>query len=187
MNDIIDMTDNEYKLLLAVESGEASSQRKLAGKLNISLGMINLCLRRLIKQGYIKTHGLNKRKVKYLLTPKGFTEKMKKTYHYTQKTISELSRIKSNIQNEVKSRYIAGERNFTVAGSGELSDLAEIAIKNLKYGDIVYERKEAAAAEVMSEGGRKRQDRGNSNGKSNSADVLIAGGQKVPLMAIAVK
>ncbi|MEA2082477.1 MAG: winged helix-turn-helix transcriptional regulator, partial [Elusimicrobiota bacterium] len=80
MNNTIDMTENEYKLLLAVESGEASSQRKLAGKLNVSLGMVNLCLRRLIKQGYIKTHGLNKRKVQYLLTPKGFTEKMKKTY-----------------------------------------------------------------------------------------------------------
>lgn len=158
------MTENEYRLLLAVESGEASSQRKLAGKLNVSLGMINLCLRRLIKQGYVKTHGLNKRKVKYLLTPKGFTEKMKKTYHYTQKTISELSRIKLNIQNEVKSRYLAGERNFTVAGTGELSDLAEIAIKNLKYGDIVYERKEVAAT-----------------------DFLIAGSRKLPLMAVASK
>jgi len=78
MNDIIDMTDNEYKLLLAVESGEASSQRKLAGKLNVSLGMINLCLRRLIKQGYVKTHGLNKRKVKYLLTPKDYYKKVKR-------------------------------------------------------------------------------------------------------------
>jgi len=117
----------------------------------------------------------------------GFTEKMKKTYHYTQKTISELSRIKLNIQNEVKSRYTDGERNFTVAGAGELSDLAEIAIKNLKYKDIVYKRKETAAAEVMSAGGLKRQGRGNSNGKSGSSDVLIAGGRKLPLMAIAAK
>ena len=164
MNDIIDMTENEYKLLLAVESGEASSQRKLAGKLNVSLGMINLCLRRLIKQGYVKTHGLNKRKVKYLLTPKGFTEKMKKTYHYTQKTISELSRIKLNIQNEVKSRYFAGERNFTVVGPGELSDLAEIAVRKLKFKDISYKRIE---------------------GKGE--DVLIAGEQELRLMALAAK
>ncbi|MBA3051751.1 winged helix-turn-helix transcriptional regulator [bacterium] len=164
MNDIIDMTENEYRLLLAVESGEAASQRKLSEKLNISLGMINLCLRRLIKQGYIKTHGLNKRKVQYLLTPKGFSEKMRKTYHYTQKTMNELARIKENIQNEIKARYLSGERNFTVAGTGELSDLAEIAIKNLKYGDIVYKRKE-----------------------EGSADVLIAAGEKLPLMSLAAK
>ena len=132
MNDTIDINENEWRLLQAVESGEASSQRKLAGHLDISLGMVNLCLRRLIKKGYIKTHGLNKRKVKYLLTPKGFTEKMKKTYHYTQKTISELSRIKSNIQNEICAQYLAGQRDFVIAGSGELADLTEIAIKNLK-------------------------------------------------------
>jgi len=126
--------------------------------------MVNLCLRRLIKQGYIKTHGLNKKKVKYLLTPKGFAEKMKKTYHYTQKTISELSRIKSNIQNEICAQYLAGQRDFVIAGSGELADLTEIAIKNLKYGDILYKRKE-----------------------EGSADVLIVAGEKFPLLDIVSK
>ena len=149
------MTENEYRMLQVVESGEASSQRGLAGHLDISLGMVNLCLRRLIKQGYIKTHGLNKRKVKYLLTPKGFTEKMKKTYHYTQKTISELSRIKTNIRQEIEKRYNAGEREFVIAGSGELADLAEIAIKNLKYGDIVYKRTGTGVADVLTAGNRK--------------------------------
>jgi len=155
MNKAIDITENEYRLLQAVESGEASSQRKLAGHLDISLGMVNLCLRRLIKQGYIKTHGLNKKKVKYLLTPKGFTEKMKKTYHYTQKTISELTRMKANIQNEVMAQYLAGRRNFVISGAGELSDLAEIAIRNLKYGDIVYKRTGTGAADVLTAGNRK--------------------------------
>ena len=164
MNDTIDINENEWRLLQAVESGEASSQRKLAGHLDISLGMVNLCLRRLIKKGYIKTHGLNKRKVKYLLTPKGFTEKMKKTYHYTQKTISELSRIKSNIQNEICAQYLAGQRDFVIAGFGELADLTEIAIKNLKYGDILYKRKE-----------------------EGSADVLIVAGEKFPLLDIVSK
>ena len=164
MNKVIDMTENEYRMLQVVESGEASSQRGLAGHLDISLGMVNLCLRRLIKQGYIKTHGLNKRKVKYLLTPKGFTEKMKKTYHYTRKTISELARMKANIQNEVMAQYLAGRRNFVISGAGELSDLAEIAIRNLKYGDIVYKRTETGAA-----------------------DVLTAGNRKIPLLPIAAK
>ena len=164
MNKVIDMTENDYRLLQAVESGEASTQRKLAGHLDISLGMVNLCLRRLIKQGYIKTHGLNKKKVKYLLTPKGFAEKMKKTYQYTQKTISELARMKANIRLEIEKRYNAGEREFVVSGSGELADLAEMAIKNLKYGDILYKRKE-----------------------KGSADVLIVAGEKLPLLAIAAE
>jgi len=117
--------------------------------------MVNLCLRRLIKQGCIKTQGLNRRKLKYILTPKGFSEKMRKTYFYTQKTINEFSRIKSNIQNEIKVRYLSGARKFIISGSGELSDLAEIAIKNLKYNDIVYKRAETAATAVLIVGGRE--------------------------------
>ena len=164
MNKAIDITENEYRLLQAVESGEALSQRKLAGHLDISLGMVNLCLRRLIKQGYIKTHGLNKKKVKYLLTPKGFAEKMKKTYQYTQKTISELARMKANIRLEIEKRYNAGEREFVIAGSGELSDLTEIAIRNLKYKGVKYKRTDG-----------------------NGEDALIVGEKKLPLMVIAAK
>ncbi len=164
MNDTINIIKNEYNLLLTVTSGEASLQRKFSEKINISLGMINLCLRHLIRQSYIKTHGLNKRKVKYLLTPKGFSEKMKKTYHYTQKTINELSRIKSNIQNEIKASYLFGERNFTIAEREEISDLTESAMKNLKYKDINHKRI-------------------NGNGK----DVLNAEGRKFPLLPIVAK
>ncbi len=164
MNNTIDMTEKEYRLLVAVESGEVASQRKLAMQLNISLGMINLCLRRLIKQGYIKTYGLNKNKVKYLLTSKGFSEKMRKTYFYTQKTIRELAMIKQNIQNEIRNKYLAGERSFKIAGMGEISDIAEIAIKNLKLKNINYKRI-----------------------NKNGADVLIVGKQKYSLMSIAVQ
>jgi len=89
---------------------------------------------------------------------------MRKTYFYTQKTINEFSRIKSNIQNEIKARYLSGARKFIISGSGELADLAEMAIKNLKYGDIVYKRK-----------------------KEKSSEVLIAGGEKLPLMSPAAK
>jgi len=117
------------------------------------------------KQGYIKTHGLNQKKVQYLPTTKGFTEKMKKTYHYTQKTINELSRIKTNIRQEIDKRYNAGQREFVIAGSGELADLAEIAIKNLKYGDIRYKRKQEGYADVL----------------------IVASEKKLPLMVIAAK
>ena len=73
MNDMIDISENEWRLLQAVEFGDAASQRKLAGHLDISLGMVNLCIRRLMKKGLLKTRGLNGRKLKYILTPKGFT------------------------------------------------------------------------------------------------------------------
>ena len=92
------------------------------------------------KQGYIKTHGLNQKKVQYLPTTKGFTEKMKKTYHYTQKTISELSKFKRNIQKTVLCYHNQGIKKFKIEGSGEFGDIAEIALRELQDTGIVFER-----------------------------------------------
>ncbi len=40
-----------------------------------------------IKKGYVKALQLNRRKIQYMLTPKGFSEKAKKSYSYTVRTI----------------------------------------------------------------------------------------------------
>jgi len=140
MNRAENLSENEYKLLIAVDVSGDVSQRELAGKLKVSLGLINICLHRLVRKGYIKIHGLNARKVKYILTPMGFAEKMRKTYRYTQKTVKELSRIRQCIKSKVKRSILLGERNFAIKGGGELSDIAELAVKDLKQKGIRFRR-----------------------------------------------
>ncbi|MFH1957634.1 MAG: winged helix-turn-helix transcriptional regulator [bacterium] len=162
MNKAGNLSENEYNLLVAVESSGSVSQRELAGKLKVSLGLINICLHRLSRKGYIKIQGLNARKVKYMLTPRGFTEKMRKTYHYTQKTIKELSCIRQSIKSEVERSILLGERNFTIEGAGELSDIAELAVKNLKQKGLRIRR--------INNGGR--------------GDFIVSGGKKIAVMDI---
>jgi len=162
MNKAENLSENEYNLLVAVDGSGNVSQRELAGKLNVSLGLINICLHRLSRKGYIKIHGLNARKVKYILTPKGFAEKMRKAYRYTQKTISELSRIKQSIKNRIERSILLGERNFTIEGTGELSDIAELAVKNLKQKGLRVRR--------INHGG--------------SGDFIVAGGKRQSIMDV---
>lgn len=70
------------KMLEAVESDGKTSQRALAEHLDISLGLVNTCFRRLAAAGYFKAFSTGKSDAKYELTRKGSREKARLTYEY---------------------------------------------------------------------------------------------------------
>ncbi|MFH1380027.1 MAG: winged helix-turn-helix transcriptional regulator [bacterium] len=57
-----------------------NTQRDISSSIGYSLGLTRSILKRLIKTEHIRTCQLHKTKVEYLLTPKGFLEKTKKSY-----------------------------------------------------------------------------------------------------------
>ena len=82
--------ERELKIIEEISQDKNLTQRKISHRLGLSLGMTNIILKRLVSKGYIKVKGLDRRKVQYILTPKGFTEKTKKSYRYFLKTIYSL-------------------------------------------------------------------------------------------------
>ena len=70
------LSEREFELVNIVGTKIATNQRDLSRHMDLSLGMTNMLVRRLISKGYIRIKPLNKRKVKYILTPKGFSEKI---------------------------------------------------------------------------------------------------------------
>lgn len=72
------------KILEEIERNQSPSQREIARKLNISLGLANSFLKRLAQKGYVKVTTIPRNRIRYILTPKGFAEKTKLTYDYIQ-------------------------------------------------------------------------------------------------------
>jgi hypothetical protein len=89
-------------------------------------------------KGYIRMHQLDKRKVEYLLTPKGFSEKYQKSVKYTLKTINSIGLIRVKLQTVIGSLYDRGERKFYVLGDSDLAILAEMVLKT--FVGIQHER-----------------------------------------------
>ncbi len=137
------MDENELKILTELSKNSGASQRELSKTSNLSLGMVNIVLHRLIEKGYMKIKQLDGRKVQYILTPKGFTEKIEKSTNYVKKTINSVSLMKTAIRNIIEARYNKGIKTFSIVGSGDLSLLIEMAIKELNKSDIVYSHSNA--------------------------------------------
>lgn len=76
------------RLLEVLEGNQILSQRELAQKLDVSLGLVNSFIRRLAQKGYFKITTIPQNRVKYILTPKGIAEKSKLTYQYIQYSYS---------------------------------------------------------------------------------------------------
>jgi len=72
------------KFLEQVDNNKTSSQRDMAGELNISLGLVNSFIKRLVKKGYLKIASIPKNRIRYILTPRGAAEKTRLTYLYIQ-------------------------------------------------------------------------------------------------------
>ena len=72
----LDQNDlRELQVLEVIENDARISQRGLADKLGIALGLTNSILRRLVRKGLVKTRALPANRLAYYITPQGFSEK----------------------------------------------------------------------------------------------------------------
>ncbi len=134
------LEEREFELINIIRDRIHCNQRKISQHLDLSLGMTNMLIRRLVSKGYIRIRQLNKKKVEYLLTPKGFAEKMRKSLKYTLKTIDSISLIKSKINILISQLYEEGERVFYLVGKSDLVTLVEIVIQEQNFRDCQCRR-----------------------------------------------
>src|SRR6056297_3928555 len=105
--------DNEYKLMSEISENENITQRELSKKLDLSLGSVNLLIKKMIKEGLIKMDQVSKRQVFYMLTPVGIMEKAKKTskyikvhYNAINQTKEKLKEVLEEINKEYDTTYV---------------------------------------------------------------------------------
>jgi len=119
------------------------SQRALAGKLGIALGLVNSYIKRLYKKGHIKIKTLPKNRIKYIVTPQGFAEKARLMYTYMGHSIKYFRELRITIE-RVYARMLADDiRSILLWGDGEIAELCYISTRGLplKIVGVVSENK----------------------------------------------
>ena len=93
--------DIRLDLLRRLESNPKYTQRELSQEMDVSLGKVNYCMKKLTEKGWIKltnfTHNPNKIGYAYLLTPKGIEEKGSLTISFLRKKMEEYEMLKEEI------------------------------------------------------------------------------------------
>ena len=79
------------------------SQRKMAEDLGFSLGKLNYCLSALVDKGLVKIENFKSKKNKaqyfrYVITPKGISERTKLTLDFMQRKMKEYDELKKELK-----------------------------------------------------------------------------------------
>lgn len=98
------MKDNQdhFELLRKINSKPESTQRELAQELGFSLGKLNYCLKALQKKGLIKLQNFKKkpnkiRYLRYVITPKGISERTNLTIDFMKRKLKEYDELKKEL------------------------------------------------------------------------------------------
>ena len=94
---------DQFEVLRKIEKVNKSSQRELAEELGFSLGKLNYCLKALQKKGFVKLKNFQKQPnkikyFKYVITPKGISERTKLTVNFMRRKMKEYDELKKELE-----------------------------------------------------------------------------------------
>ena len=118
-------------LLSEVERDAHVTQRSLASKLGVALGLTNLYLKRLAHKGYIKISTIPPHRIRYLLTPQGMAEKSRLTYQYMQYSITHYRDMRTRLRGTLTDAIGDGVARVVIYGTGELAEMAYLSLKEM--------------------------------------------------------
>jgi DNA-binding MarR family transcriptional regulator len=124
-------TKRELELLTEIAQGQGVTQRALAKKLGIALGLTNLYIKRLARKGYIKIINVKRSRLKYLLTPRGFGEKARLAYQFMEYSLSYYTKLRETFRQRLLPLGRSEGRRVLLYGSGEVAEIAALVLWEL--------------------------------------------------------
>src|SRR5436190_16550041 len=129
--------ERELEILTAIAEGDSTTQRALAARLGVALGLTNLYLKRLVKKGYIKVVEFPRRpaarkRLRYLLTGRGIAEKSRLTYDHMVYALNLYRRARQTLRESLSRLPGAGVKRVALYGTGEAAELAYLTLKEFE-------------------------------------------------------
>lgn len=121
----------DLQMLRAIAEGDRVTQRTLADKLGIALGLANIYCKRLVRKGFVKCVSIQSNRLRYLLTPKGISEKTRLTYEFMEYSLFLYSQVRFQLRALLEPYGLRNRKRVAVYGTGEAAELAFLSIAEL--------------------------------------------------------
>lgn len=128
----------EYQVLTHLQNHELTTQRKIASRTGLSLGAVNMLLKKMVRKGLIKIEKLNTRTVRYILTPQGLKEKTRLTYNFVRRSYRQIIEITGAVEELVRERQ-ARKTIKQVILFGPADEVEQILVSCLRDLGLSYQ------------------------------------------------
>ncbi|HBH04881.1 MAG: hypothetical protein A2X36_05120 [Elusimicrobia bacterium GWA2_69_24] len=126
--------ERHLQILTVIGEADSLTQRALAQRLGVAVGLTNLYLKRLARKGFIKIVEFPRkprprRRLRYLLTPRGLAEKTRLTYQYMDRSLALYRLARATLRDALAHLPRSGLRRIALYGTGEAAELAYLTLR----------------------------------------------------------
>ena len=114
------------EILEAIEQRDNVTQRHLADRMGVALGLANSYMKRCVRKGLIKVHQAPANRFLYYLTPKGFAEKSRLTASYLSSSFDFYRRAGDSLAEVFSLCEAQNKTSVLLCGVSELAEIASI-------------------------------------------------------------
>lgn len=120
-------------LLDAIEEESASSQRTLAMRIGVALGLTNSILKRAVRKGLVKIRNAPARRYAYYVTPQGFSEKSRLVAEYLSTSLSFFRQAREEYEELFLRLTSEDQKKVVLYGIGELAEIASLSAAQAEF------------------------------------------------------
>jgi DNA-binding MarR family transcriptional regulator len=113
----------DYQILSHIEENPDTTQADLATQLGVAVGSVNWYIKRLINKGHVKVAQMQRRRLRYLLTPKGIAEKTRLTKEFMQASLHWYRVTREASKDYLEEIKKAGYQAVCIKGDGDLAEI----------------------------------------------------------------
>jgi DNA-binding MarR family transcriptional regulator len=116
-------SERELRILEALEGNPETTQAGLAAQLGVAVGSVNWYLKRLIRKGYVKATKMERRRLKYFITPQGLAVKARLTSEYMEVSLRVYRELRQAAKEMLAQVRDAGYTAVQVDSKGEAMEI----------------------------------------------------------------
>jgi DNA-binding MarR family transcriptional regulator len=119
-------TDRDLIILEHIEQDPDATQASLASKLGVAVGTINWHIKRLIEKGYLKARRVERRKLRYIITPEGISLRARLTVDYIQTSFRLYRLVRQRMIEALDEVEESGVRQIRLDGDGDIAEVCRL-------------------------------------------------------------
>ena len=136
----------ELHVLEQIEKDPDVNQATLADQLGVAVATANLLINRLIKKGYVKTKRAQRKKLRYIITPKGIAHRAELTVNFIEDSFKLYRRTRKEVKELLLEVRIKGYDRVQINGDGDIAEICRLTC--LEEGIGIGDEPDLPALEV---------------------------------------
>ena len=118
--------EHALRILEHIEQNPDATQAGLAEKLGVAVGTVNFTVKRLVKKGYVHVKQLERRRLRYIITPEGIALRTRLALDSLQYSMRLYRETREQAKSLIGQAVRHGYQALVIQGDGDLADICRL-------------------------------------------------------------